>query len=80
MSIVFNEKLETRQHHKCQRCGGQLIRSHDEINCLQCGAPHTAEGKLMLTFSIQEYEALLGLQKTLEKDGISQEDSLPVLH
>lgn len=79
MGTVFNPNLETRRHHKCQRCGGQLIRSHDEVNCLQCGAPHTAEGKLMLAFSIQEYEALLGLQKTVEKDEISQEDSLPVL-
>jgi len=80
MDIVFNAKLETKQRHICQRCGGQLIRSHDEINCLQCGAPHSAEGKLMLTFSIQEYEALLALEKTMPKANISKENSLPVLH
>jgi len=65
MGIVFNDNLETKQYHICQRCGGQLIQSHDDINCLQCGAPHTEEGKLVLTFSIQEYKALLALQKTM---------------
>ena len=65
MGIVFNDNLETKQCYICQRCGGQLIQSHDDINCLQCGAPHTEEGKLVLTFSIQEYKALLALQKTM---------------
>ncbi len=45
--------LETKQRSRCQRCGGQLIRWDDEINCLQCGAPHTEEGKLA-TYSAQE--------------------------
>ncbi|MBI2329180.1 MAG: hypothetical protein HYU85_06055 [Chloroflexi bacterium] len=45
--------LETGQPARCQRCGGQLIRSWGEIDCLQCGAIHTAEGKL-LTYYAQE--------------------------
>ncbi len=49
--------LETRQPTRCQRCGGQLIRSWGELDCLQCGALHTEEGKL-LTYYAQE----LGLQ------------------
>ena len=80
MGMVFNANLETRQSRICKRCGGQLIRSHDEINCLQCGAPHTEEGRLVLTFSAQEYEALLALQKTMQKTKVTQENSVPVLH
>ena len=37
---------ETKQPPRCQRCGGQVIRFPDEIGCLQCGAPHTEDGKL----------------------------------
>lgn len=80
MDTIFDAKLETRQRHICQRCGGQLIHSHGEINCLQCGAPHTAEGKLAVTLSIKEYKALLALQKTRPKAKISPKNSLPVLH
>ena len=72
MGIVSNANLETKQCHICQRCGGQLIHSYDDINCLQCGAPHTEEGKLVLTFSIQQYEALLALRKTTLKAKITQ--------
>ena len=70
---------KTKQLHTCQRCGGQLIRSYDEINCLQCGAPHTAEGKLVLAFSIQEYETLIDLQKEMLEAEIPPENSLSVL-
>jgi len=49
--------LATGQIPKCQRCGGQLIRSWGEIDCLQCGALHTEGGKL-ITYYAQE----LGLQ------------------
>ena len=72
MGIVSNANLATKQCHICQKCGGQLINSYGDINCLQCGAPHTEEGKLVLTFSIQEYEALLALQKTMLKAEIPQ--------
>ncbi|MBA7486908.1 hypothetical protein ES707_22470 [subsurface metagenome] len=49
-----NLLLETRQPLSCQRCSGQLLRSDDEISCLQCGAPHTKEGKLAI-YSVQEF-------------------------
>ena len=39
--------LETRQPTRCQRCGGQVIRSWGEITCLQCSALHTREGRLL---------------------------------
>lgn len=80
MGMVFNANLETRQSRMCKRCGGQLIRSHEEINCLQCGAPHTEEGKLVLAISAQEYEALLALQKSVPDAEVTQEKSVPVLH
>ncbi len=38
--------LEAELFPRCQRCGGQVIRSYDELDCLQCSAPHTEEGKL----------------------------------
>ena len=46
---------------KCQRCGGQLVRSDGDIECLQCGAIHTADGRLetisaMMKLMIQEPE------------------------
>ena len=49
-----NLLLETRRPLSCQRCKGQLLRSDDEISCLQCGAPHTKEGKLA-TYSVEEF-------------------------
>jgi len=79
MYTVFNTHSETKQRYMCQRCGGQLIRSYDEINCLQCGAPHTAEGKLVLAFSIQEYEVLRTLQKKMLEAETPQENSISVL-
>ena len=57
--------LHTKQRHMCQRCGGQVIRSYDDISCLQCGASHTEEGELVSTYSGQEFEALLTLQKMM---------------
>ena len=45
---------EIKQPPTCQRCAGQLLRHYDEIGCLQCGAPHTEEGKLA-TYSAQEF-------------------------
>lgn len=62
--------VATKQHHICQRCGGQLIRSYDDISCLQCGAPHTSEGELVLTYATQDSEALLARQemKSLKAD------------
>lgn len=44
---------ETRKLVGCQRCGGQLIRSYDDIGCLQCGAEHTENGELT-TYTAQE--------------------------
>ena len=44
---------ETKQPLRCQRCRGQVLRFSDDISCLQCGAPHTREGKLV-TCSAQE--------------------------
>ncbi len=38
--------LKDRRVLKCQRCGGQLVRSDGDIGCLQCGAIHTADGRL----------------------------------
>jgi len=53
--------LESKQPHRCQRCGGQLIRSYDDIDCLQCGAPHTAQGKLAI-YPAQELDLNLDLE------------------
>ena len=72
MSIVSNANLETKQYHMCQRCGGQLVHSYDDINCLQCGALHTEEGELVLTLSIEEWAALFDLQKKILKAKITQ--------
>ena len=52
--------LEAKRTSRCQRCGGQLIRSRDEISCLQCSAPHTEEGKLAI-YPAQQYMILLGV-------------------
>jgi len=57
--------LETKQRHICRRCGGQVIRSYDDISCLQCGASHTEEGELVSTYSAQEFEALVALQEVI---------------
>ena len=38
--------LETKQRARCQRCGGQLLPFFDGLDCLQCGANHTKEGRL----------------------------------
>ena len=61
--MVNHLLLETKQRHLCQRCGGQVLHSYDDISCLQCGAPHTREGKLVSTYSAQEFKALLTLQE-----------------
>ena len=38
--------LVSRRLPVCQRCGGQVIRYFDDLNCLQCGAPHTGKYQL----------------------------------
>ena len=53
--------LKDRRVLKCQRCGGQLVRSDGDIGCLQCGAIHTADGRLetinaMMKLMMQEPE------------------------
>lgn len=45
--MVDNAVLELSQYFKCQRCGGQVLRSYDDLTCLQCGASHTREGILV---------------------------------
>lgn len=35
------------KRQKCKRCGGQLLKYYDEVQCLQCGAEHTIEGYLI---------------------------------
>jgi len=67
MDIARTDSTATRKIYVCQRCGGQVLRSHDEIICLQCGAPHTAEGQLVMTLTAEEYEAQLAQQKELVK-------------
>ena len=67
MDTVHSNNTQIRRFHQCQRCGGQVLRSHDEIICLQCGAPHTAEGQLVMTLTAEEYEAQLAQQKELVK-------------
>jgi len=59
-TMVKQSLLKTKQRHICQRCGGQLIRFYDTISCLQCGAPHTEEGKLVSMPFIQRLEASIG--------------------
>ncbi len=49
---------KTKWIHRCQRCGGQVLFLSGVINCLQCGAPHTKEGKLV-TYSTQELSNFL---------------------
>jgi hypothetical protein len=31
---------------RCQRCGGQLIHSYGDIECLQCGAGYATDSRL----------------------------------
>jgi len=33
----------------CKKCGGELIIEYGVISCLQCSAPHDAEGNLQPT-------------------------------
>jgi len=63
--MVAHLFLETKQRHICQRCGGQVIHSYDDISCLQCGAPHTEEGELVSTYSAQQFKALLALKEIM---------------
>jgi hypothetical protein len=42
----INLALKDGRVPKCQRCGGQLVRSDSDIECLQCGAIHTTDGRL----------------------------------
>ena len=34
---------------RCQRCGGQVLRDYYGWFCLQCGAEHNKNGKLVAT-------------------------------
>lgn len=47
--------LDAKKPLICCRCGGQVIHSYEDINCLQCGAPHTIEGKLA-RYSAQQFD------------------------
>ena len=42
----IHSALTDRRVLKCQRCGGQLVRSDGDIGCLQCGAIHATDGRL----------------------------------
>ena len=59
--MSIHSALKDRRVLKCQRCGGQLVRFDDDIGCLQCGAIHTADGRLetinaMMKLMMQEPE------------------------
>jgi ribosomal protein L37E len=60
MSIV-----DTKQLLECRRCGGQVLRFSDDINCLQCGAPHTKKGK-PVTYSVQEPDNYLPSKRNIK--------------
>ncbi len=49
--MLNHSLLEIRHSTRCQRCGGQVIRSWGDIGCLQCGALHTEEGKLITYYA-----------------------------
>jgi ribosomal protein L37E len=38
---------KTKRLYKCQRCGGQVLHFSSSTSCLQCGATHTKEGKIV---------------------------------
>jgi len=44
--MVEHTLLKSKHQHRCQRCGGQILRFYDEAACLQCGAPYTKDGEL----------------------------------
>jgi hypothetical protein len=44
--MSIHSVLKDRRVMRCQRCGGQLVRSDSDIECLQCGAIHTTDGRL----------------------------------
>ncbi len=56
---------DTKQLLKCQRCGGQVLRLSGDINCLQCGAPYTKEGKLA-TYCAQELDNYLPSKRNIK--------------
>jgi hypothetical protein len=47
-------KTVARKFQRCQRCGGQLIHSYDDIGCLQCGAVYTADSRLETINSVMK--------------------------
>ena len=54
---MYRDSLsQTKWPYTCQRCGGQIVRSYDDYSCLQCGAQHTRESKLLQTQTIQEMQ------------------------
>ncbi len=46
--MVNYKYVGVKQLPVCEKCGGQVLRCYDDINCLQCGAPHTEEYKLAI--------------------------------
>ena len=52
-----------------------IVRSCDEIICLQCGTPHTEEYKLAI-YSAQELEALLSQQEVISLKAYIAQSSL----
>ncbi len=63
--MVSHSYSKVEQRPMCQRCGGQLIRSQNDISCLQCGALHTEEGKL--AYSAQEKPQLLTVRRKVQR-------------
>ena len=57
--MVTHPIIKGKRHYRCQKCGGQLIRTLGDIGCLQCGARHTEEGRLVTNRSAQESHASL---------------------
>lgn len=52
--MIDNAVIEISQYFKCQRCGGQVLRSYEDMTCLQCGASHTQEGTLVAPTFLSE--------------------------
>ena len=44
----------------CKRCGGQIIRNHEDIFCLQCGAKHYGNGDIIPTIDGEEVKPRKG--------------------
>jgi len=44
---MYSITKKTKRVIRCQRCGGEVLHFSSSTNCLQCGALHTKEGKLV---------------------------------